>query len=50
MDEIKEKLGAGAKEDLQLAYEKIGKLKRTIETAANGVKDTMLEKTRALSR
>ena len=42
-DEIKEKLGTGAKEDLQLAYEKVCELNRTIETAANGVKDAMLE-------
>ena len=43
VDEIKEKLGTGAKEDLQLAYEKICELNRTIETAADGVKDVMLE-------
>ena len=43
VDEIKEKLGTGAKEDLQLAYEKVCELNRTIETAADGVKDAMLE-------
>ena len=43
VDEIKEKLGTGVKEDLQLAYEKSCELKKTIETAANGVKDAMLE-------
>ena len=36
-DEIKENLGTGANEDLQLAYKKIRQLNRTIiETAANG--------------
>ena len=43
VDEIKEKLGTGAKEDLQLAYEKVCELNWTIETAADGVKDAMLE-------
>ena len=43
VDEIKDKLGTGAKEDLQLAYEKVCELNRTIETAADGVKDAMLE-------
>ena len=43
MDEIKEKLGTGVKEDLQLAYKKICELNRTIKTAANRVKDAMLE-------
>ena len=43
MAKIKEKLGTGAKDDLQLAQERICELNKTMETAANGVKDAMLE-------
>ncbi|XP_022789302.1 uncharacterized protein LOC111329007 [Stylophora pistillata] len=43
MGEIKEKLGTGAKEDLQLAYDKICEVSKTMETAANEVKDATLE-------
>ena len=43
VDEIKEKLGTGVKEDLQLAYERICELNRTTETAVDGVKEAMLE-------
>lgn len=43
VDEIKEKLGIGVKEDLQLVYEKICELNRIIEIVVDGVKDVMLE-------
>ncbi|KAK2557875.1 hypothetical protein P5673_019852 [Acropora cervicornis] len=43
VDEIKENLGTSVKQDLQLAYEKMCKLNRPIETAANWVKDAMSE-------